>query len=88
MPNPVAVEHVRAQGTKPGLVRVGLQSVEEKVAVLRRKAKLKDHDRFQRMFVSSAKSHAERLLDLNFRTLLRETSFGKNFYLTCKWTLG
>lgn len=87
VPTPVAVERVRARGPKPGLVRVELPSVGEKVAVLRRKAKLKDHDRFQRVFVSSAKSHAERLVDLNFRTLLRETPIGKDFYLAANGRL-
>lgn len=81
-PTPAAVERIRARGTKPGLVKVELSSVEEKVAVLRRKANLKDNERFQRVFVSSAKSHAERLVELNFRTFLRETAAGKDFYVT------
>lgn len=87
MPTPVAVERIRARGTKPGLIKVELSSVEEKVAVLRRKAELKDHECFQKVFVSSAKSHAERLVDLNFRTLLRETSVGKDFYLAANGRL-
>lgn len=61
----------RARGSKPGLVKVELQSIQVKVAVLRRKAKLKDSDRFRRVYVSSAKLHAEWLLDNTFRTLLR-----------------
>lgn len=87
VPTPAAVERVRARGTKPGLVKVELPSVEEKVAVLRRKAKLKDNDRFQRVFLSSAKSHSERLVDLNFRTLLRETSILKDYYVTANGRL-
>ena len=78
---PVAGEPIRARSTKPGLVKVELSSVEEKVVELWHKAKLKDHECFQTVFVSSAKSHAERLVDLNFFTLLRETSIGKDFYL-------
>lgn len=81
VPVPVAVERTRARGSKPGLVKVELQSIQVKVDVLRRKAKLRDSDRFQRVYVSSAKSHAERLLDYNFRTLLREIPAGKDFYL-------
>ncbi len=41
--------------TRP--VKVDLSLVQEKVAVLRRKSKLKDSDHFKR--VSSAKSYAE-----------------------------
>lgn len=59
--------------------RLGEGAAVEKVTVLRRKAKLKDNERFQRVFVSSA--HADKLLDLNFRTLWRETCVGKDFYL-------
>ncbi len=88
---PAAVERVRARGDRPGLVKVELSSVQEKVSVLRRKSKLKDNDRFNEVYVSSAKSHAERLLELNFRTLIRETTVGKDLYLTgngrmVKWT--
>ncbi|KAK7929363.1 hypothetical protein WMY93_005758 [Mugilogobius chulae] len=87
VPTPAAVERVRARGNKPGVVKVQLSSVEEKVAVLKRKAKLKEDVRFQRVFVASAKSHAERLLDLNFRALLRETFVGKDFYLAANGRL-
>lgn len=59
--------------------------------MLRRKSKLKDNDSFNKVYVSSAKSHAERLMDLNFRTVIRETAVGKDFYLEAnghmvKWT--
>lgn len=54
--DPVAAECIRARGREPELVE--LRSVQEKVAVLWRKAKLKDSDCFQRVYVSLAKSHA------------------------------
>ncbi|CAJ1066510.1 PREDICTED: uncharacterized protein LOC106519492 [Xyrichtys novacula] len=79
---PVAVERMSARGNRPGLVKVELSSVQVKIAVLRRKSKLKDNERFNKVYVSSAKSHAERLLELNFRSLIRETAVGKDFYLT------
>lgn len=88
---PAAVERVRARGDRPGLVKVELNSVQEKVAVLRKKSNLKDNNRFNKVYMSSAKSHAERLMELNFRTLICETAAGKDFYLTgnrgmVKWT--
>lgn len=56
--------------------------MQEKVSALHRKSKLKDNDRFNKVYASSAKSHAERLVELNFRTLIHETAVGKDFYLT------
>ena len=79
---PAAVERVRARGDRPGIVKVEMNSVQEKVTVLRRKSKLRDNDSFSKVYVSSAKSHAERLMELNFRTLIRETAVGKDFYVT------
>ncbi|CAJ1069751.1 PREDICTED: uncharacterized protein LOC106519492 [Xyrichtys novacula] len=61
---------------------VELSSVQVKIAVLRRESKLNDNERFNKVYVSSAKSHAGRLLELNFRSLIRETAVGKDFYLT------
>ena len=75
------MERVRTRGDRPGLVKVELSSVQEKVTVLHRKSNLKDNNSFNKVYVSSAKSHAERLMDLNFRTLIRETAVGKDFYL-------
>ena len=81
IPELVAVERIRARGSQPGLVKVELLSTLEKVDVLRRKSKLKNNDAFEKVYVSSAKSHTERLLDLNFRALLREIPAGKKFYV-------
>lgn len=89
MPELVAAERIQARGTKPGIVKVELKSSKEKVSVLRRKARLKDSERFKTVYVSSAKSHTERLVDLNFRTLLREmpAGLGKKFYVSANGRL-
>lgn len=79
---PAAVERVRARGDRPGIVKVEMSSVQEKVTVLRRKSKLRDNDSFNKVYMTSAKSHAERLMELHFRTLIHETAVGKDFYLT------
>lgn len=81
VPKLVAAERVRARGRQPGLVKVELETVQDKVTVLRRKFKLKDSDSYGRVFVSSAKSHAERLMEINLRTLLREIPAAKDYYL-------
>lgn len=63
VPKLVALEHVMP-------VKAELETVQDKVAVLRRKSKLKDCDNYRRVYVSSAKSRVERLMDFNLRTLL------------------
>ena len=67
---------------KPGLVKIGFESVEQKILVLRNKHELKDQQRFRKVFIQSSKSHVERLLELNARTLLRELPTGKSFRVT------
>ncbi|KAK7925469.1 hypothetical protein WMY93_007779 [Mugilogobius chulae] len=81
VPKLVATERVRPRGRQPGLVKAEFETVRDKVAVLRLKYKLKDHDNYKRVYVSSAKSHAERLMDFNLRTLLREIPSAKDYYL-------
>lgn len=82
VPKLVATERVRARGGRQhGLVKVELQTVQDKVDVLRRKSKLRDSESYGRVFVSSAKSHAERLMVFNLRTLIREIPAAKDYYL-------
>ena len=82
MPRVVNADRLKPRGTGPGLIKAELGSVEEKIAVLRRKQQLRAEEGFSRVYIQSAKSHAERLIDLNFRTLLREIPKGKDFYIT------
>lgn len=64
---------------RPGLVKVSFESLEQKVLVLRNKYKLKDSDNYKRVFLQSAKSHVERLLEINARTILRELPQGRSY---------
>ncbi len=81
VPELINVEQVTSRGRRPGIIKVELRSVEEKVAVLRRKQRLRDNETFKNVYINSAKTHAERLIDLNFRTLLKELPLGKEFIL-------
>lgn len=82
MPTVVAAERLTPRGRGPGLIKVELKSVSEKVELLRRKQVLRKDDRFGNVYIQSAKSHAERLVELNFRTLLRELPLGKDFFVS------
>lgn len=64
---------------RPGPVKITLSNVHEKVLVLRNKMSLKDTMDYKRVFLKSCKSHAERIIELNARTLLRQMPDGHNF---------
>lgn len=81
VPKLINVERMTPRGRGPGIIKVELRAVEEKVAVLRRKQRLRDNDIYKNVYINSAKSHAERRVDLKFRTLLKESPFGKDFIL-------
>lgn len=83
MPELVAVERLRPRGPGPSIIKVEFRTVEEKVAALRLKHLLRENWSFERVYIRSAKSHVDCLIELNFRTLLRELpTVGKDFYIT------
>lgn len=61
-------KRMTSYGTKPGLLKCELTSVEEKVTVLRNKQQLKDI--IPGLWVRSSKSHIERLLEQNTKIML------------------
>ena len=67
---------------KPGLVKISFSSVDEKVQVLRAKRTLGQIEGYRSVFLRSSKSHTERLIELNAKTLLGEMPNGKNFRIT------
>ncbi|WAQ96050.1 hypothetical protein MAR_028740, partial [Mya arenaria] len=64
---------------KPGPLKISFGSTPEKVLVLRHKMKLKDMENYQDVFIKSSKSHAERLIELNARTILRQLPQGAGY---------
>ena len=82
VPEIVNAERTTPRGRGPGVIKVEFRTVQDKVAVLRLKKKLMDTEGFGRVFIQSAKSHTERLIDLNFRTILKELPAGKDYFLT------
>ena len=51
----------------------------KKVRVLRAKQSLKNNINFSRVYIRSYKSHVERVIELNARTILSELPTGANF---------
>lgn len=66
----VDAARLSGRGGQPELeVKVECASTEEEIGIPRQKHKLKDHSRYRKVYVHSAKSHTNRLIELNFKTL-------------------
>lgn len=64
---------------KPGLVKISFARIDQKIRVLRAKRKLAEISGYRSVFLRSSKTHTERLIELNARTILNEMPNGKDF---------
>ena len=77
------VERTRQRNPeKPALVKCQLANKDEKIAILRRKRNVKEHDDYKQVFIARMKSHEERLIELNFKTMLNHMPDGNKFRFT------
>lgn len=67
---------------KPPLLKIAFETVEQKVDILRAKKNLKNSREFKNVYLRSSKSHTERILELNAKTLLSELPNGNQFRVT------
>lgn len=59
------------QGTRPPLVKCEFDSLEQKLEVLKNKKKLKESDEYEGVYLKSAQTHTERLLELNMKEIIK-----------------
>ncbi len=78
----VRCRRLQSRGGKPGIVKVQFTSRDVKIAILRSKRKLKGSREFGKTFLRTSRSHIERLVDVNFRTILKEMPGGDSFRVT------
>ena len=78
----VRVERLESRGRKPGLVKIELENIKEKVKVLRNKYNLNLSRDFTGVFIRSAQTHAERTQERNMKVILKELPNGNNYKLT------
>ena len=81
----VNVKRMTQRGPRPGLIKVELSTVEEKVEVLRKKLDINNLE--PDTWMRSSQSHAERLNDLNFKTLLTMIPGGDEWRVTANGRL-
>ena len=68
----VAAEGTAPRDRRPGLVKVRLGAVSQKIACLRNKMKLKSTEPYKHVYIRGCEDHASRLNRLNMETLLVE----------------
>ena len=78
----VRAERTQPRNNKPGLIKCQLTSVEEKINVLRNKKKIKDDEDLRRVFIARMRSHEERLIENNFKAILKELPNGNQYRFT------
>ena len=69
---------------QPGLplLKIELPNLENKIRVLRAKKRLENSEEWKRCWIRSSKSHVERLIDLNFKTMLDMIPNGNTMAIT------
>ena len=72
----------RKDPNRPAVIKCQLNSVADKILVLRNKLKVKDNPDTEQVYIAKMKSHEERLIELNFRSILRELPNGNHFRIT------
>lgn len=80
--NVTAASRLNSRFGKPGLVKISFSSLEEKKAILREKRRLRDTEKYKNVYLRSSKSHTDRLIELNARTILNEIPNGRQFRIT------
>ena len=68
----VDVLHTQPRDNSNGVLKIELGSKEEKIDVLRHKTSLKDTHDFKSIYIRSSKTHTDRVMDYNFKTIITE----------------
>lgn len=63
----------------PPPMKITFRKLNEKILVLRNKMNLKDTNDYAKVYLKGCKNHAERLIEINARTLLRQLPDGRKF---------
>ena len=69
------------RGKNKGVFKIQLKTCEDKIDVLRKKSNLRNSVEFKKVYLCSSKSHTDRLIETNFKTLLHEIPNGNLYCL-------
>jgi hypothetical protein len=76
---PVRVLRLPSREGKPGIVKIELSNREDKIATLRAKTNLRFSQEFRKVFLRTSMSHTDRILQMNFREILKELPNGDTY---------
>jgi hypothetical protein len=79
---PLRIARLSGKNGKPGIIKMEMPRKEDKINVLRAKQKLKDSPDYRRVYLRSSLTHAERLIQLNFKEILQDLPNGGNYRIT------
>ena len=67
---------------KPGVLKVEMYSLEDKVEILRAKRKVEEHEKYSNVTIKNCESHAERVSRFNSKLLLSKFADGDKYTIT------
>ena len=83
----VNAERTVSRNNKPGLLKIQLPSRLDKINILKNKRKLANDTAYARAFVRGSQSHTDRLIHLNFTTLLNEMGLADRYRIAANGRL-
>ena len=83
----VNAERTVPRNNKPGLLKIQLSSRLDKITILKNKRKLANDPTYARTFVRGSQSHTDRLIHLNFTTLLNEMGLADRYRIAANGRL-
>ena len=75
-------ERTRRRDERPAIIKCQLNTLDEKITVLRNKRKLESVDDYKRVFIARMRTHEERLIELNFKAVLKDLPNGDQYRFT------
>jgi hypothetical protein len=76
---PARVLRLKGKDGKPGIVKIQCLNKEDKISILRAKRNLADCSRYKKVFLRTSMSHSDRMMKLNFETILKELPGGNRY---------
>ena len=78
----IRAERTPMRNGEPGIVKVELSNLDDKKFVLRAKTNLRNTVKYKKVYMRGAQAHAERLNELNFKTILHDIPGGNRYRIT------
>ena len=78
----VRAQRMRGRDGRSGIIKAQMRCLEDKKRVLNRKKNLKNQPAYSTVYVKSAASHTERVMERNFHTIMNKIQGCENMFIT------